>query len=237
MKFMDLMIEFFGADAQKRFHKRFLYNFKSVQHCQFTARSSFTYFIWVFKLLRPNEIQLVNRRIGKTITDSSQSPNSILDLRRFFMLSSEKMNESQLNYLLVKKRVGHEYKKNRQNILILVGGFLPLSLYWKDKQMGKIDQVFKASFPAETTTLNVKKIEKVIEITYINKGIIWDSKQKKSKFSEDVVDEFVMHYHQARVMFTNEVPEPSKEPIKPLHQSSIPLQGKYNGLWCETGSR
>lgn len=192
-------------------------------------------------LLRPNEIQLVNRRIGKTPADSSQLPDSVLDLRKFFMRSSEEMNESQLNYLLVKKWVGHEYKKKkRQNSVLHV--YLSVDFYYsvymeKIDKTGKIEQTLKAVFTAESTKVTVREIEKVAEITYIEKGILWDSKKKISiQFAADVLEEFKLHHQQARIMFTDEVAKFESKPPQRIHQSSIPLQEEYSNSGKRKGN-
>lgn len=149
------------------------------------------------------------------------------------MMSSEQMNESQLNYLLVKKWVGHEYKKKRLSTVLHV--YLSVDFFYsvyaeRPGKTGQVEQALKAVFAAESTSLNVREIEKVVEITYVEKGLLWDSKKKlRIQFSADVLEEFKLHYHQARIMFTDEEPrvDPDPEPQRPIHQSSIPLQGGY----------
>lgn len=194
------------------------------------------------RLLRVNEIQLVNRRIGKVPNSNyGNQPDTVLDLRIFFMKSSEDVKQSQLNYLVVRKWSGLEYKKKRvKNPVVHV--YLSVDFFYsiyieKINKAGKIENALKASFPAETSSIVVKEIEGIIEITYIEKGLLWDSKKKiKVQFSPDTVDEFVMHHHQAKEMCTESSSEkqkpiktnPKEQPKIPVHQSSIQLNTQNN---------
>ena len=150
------------------------------------------------------------------------------------MLSSEEIKETQLNYLIVRKFKGYEYKKKRvknpiAHIYLSVDFFYSIYIEKVDKT-GKLEHNLKMTFPAETSTLKVKNIEKVIEITYIEKGILWDSKKKvQIQLSGDCMDEFILHHQQAKIMFKNrnQTNDPKNKKNKEIHQSSIQLKGKY----------
>ena len=150
------------------------------------------------------------------------------------MLSSEEIKETQLNYLIVRKFKGQEYKKKRvknptAHIYLSVDFFYSIYIEKIDKT-GKLENIFKMTFPAETSSLKVKEVEKVVEITYIEKGILWDSKKKiQIQLPGDSLDEFILHHQQAKIMFKNRnFNEGSgKKKKKEVHQSSIQLKGKY----------
>jgi hypothetical protein len=147
-------------------------------------------------------------------------------------MSSEDMKETQLNYLVVRKWTGKEYKKKRSknpvvHVYLSVDFFYSVYLE-KTNKSGKVENHLKVSFPAETSDLVIKEIENVIEVTYIEKGLLWDSKKKvRLQFTPDAIDEFVMHHQQAKEMLnTTKVEDKSKNTEKPqvkVHQSSIQL--------------
>ena len=140
------------------------------------------------KILKTNEIQLVNRRIGKKSVKEGQdiainphTKNSLLDLRMFFVMSSEEIKENQLNYFLIKKWVGLDATKanKRPTMIIYLSVDFFYSIYIeKTTRNGEVITELKTRFHAEKSTVHAKPLEKVIVINYIEKGLLWNSKKK-----------------------------------------------------------
>lgn len=190
------------------------------------------------RFLRPNEIDMVNRKVGKVGEQSTnlfgKEEDTIEDLKKFFIKPSEQMKESHLNYFLIKKWKVSEYNKKAkddQKVLIYLSVDFFYSIYIeREDKAGKLKRTFKASFHAETSELVVKEIEKVIEISYISKGFLWDSSKKiKLRFPGDSMDEFILHHQRAKTIFNDPTSKKARieQDYGKKYMSSINLTGKY----------
>ena len=154
--------------------------------------------------------------------------NTLKDLRIFFNLHNQKEKESRLNYFLVKKWMGREYKKKRKNnpmalIYLSVDFFYSIYVIGKGKKGQRITKL-KACFPAEQAQIKARPLEKLIEISYTDKGLLWDTKKKFIlEFNAKQIDEFALHHQQARVLYVSNSSSKSQKSsyIPPMYQSSI----------------
>lgn len=161
------------------------------------------------KILKPSELTLVNRRIKKTNSKGrlSAAKDSLSDLQKFFVLSSDDSDESKLNYFLIKRWVGFDAKKKKSKSPVIVNLSVDhyYSIYVEKKQKkGNSVMERKARFPAEKAQVAEKRSQhRIIEITYPEKGIFWTSKKKiRIGLADNEVDEFLLHHNQALTLFS-----------------------------------
>lgn len=184
------------------------------------------------KILKPNEIQLVNRKLGKNIIKEAplSNSNSLSDLKSFFLKSLNKTNESQLNYFIIKKWVGKIFNKNKdQPIIIYLSVDFFYSIYQeKVNKEGEKELELKYTFQAEKCTINSKPNNNFIEIVFSSIGILWNSKKKiKIELTSDYIDEFLLHYQQAKIIMG------SNSGVN-LYQSSIITKSEYEDVTDKT---
>lgn len=185
--------------------------------------------------------KIANKKVGGAMP--TMSTDSFRDLQLFFNMHNNLDRESHLNYFLVKKWLGKEYKrKRRNNPMALV--YLSVDFYYsiyvvKTNKKGKKMAELKACFPAEKSEIKARPLEKIIEISYVDKGLLWDSKKKIIlEFNGKQIDEFALHHQQARILFGSS-PKFTKKPEKGhqvLHQSSIVTRGGYQDATMGTKS-
>lgn len=184
------------------------------------------------RFLRPNEIELVNRKIGKSSEKRNKmfgrEENTINDLRSFFIKSSQEMKELQLNYFLVKKWSATDVKKNsetRVHIYLSIDYFY--SIYEeKTDNKGNIHKIFKTAFHAENSDIVVKEIQKMIELSFIEKKLLWNSSKKiKLVFEEQDLQSFILHHDNAKSVFGKKNLKKDKVDVK-VYQSSINFSNK-----------
>lgn len=194
------------------------------------------------RFLRTNEIDLVNRKIGKipSKSDSAKRENTLFgsredtlaDLEDFFMRTSKKTKELQLNYFLVKSwRATEHRKKGAVPVHIFLSVDFCYSVYLEaTDKAGYACKIFKRVFHAETSKITVKEVQKVVEITFKEKGLLWNSSKKmKLEFAEEDLDEFVLHHQQALAILGRKASKKDSEgkSNKKMTKSSIQLSGKY----------
>ena len=154
--------------------------------------------------------------------------NTINDLRSFFIKSSQEMKELQLNYFLVKKWSANDVKKNsetRVHIYLSIDYFY--SIYEeKTDNKGNIHKIFKTAFHAENSDIVVKEIQKMIELSFIEKKLLWNSSKKiKLVFEEQDLQSFILHHDNAKSVFGKKNLKKDKVDVK-VYQSSINFSNK-----------
>ena len=186
-----------------------------------------------------SEKDLIQRRIfdvsKKGGVMPSTSSNSVRDLQKYFHMHNEGKKENNLNYFLVKKWMGREYRKKRKNnpmalVYLSVDFYFSIYIVKLDKKGRRVNQL-KACFPAEKSDIKAKPLEKIIEISFVDKGLLWDSKKKMIlEFNAKQIDEFALHHQQAKVLFgsTSKLSNTRNSFTKHrLYQSSIVTRGAY----------
>lgn len=190
-------------------------------------------------IILPNEIEMINKKISEIPSDGGMPltpSNNMRDLQLFFKLHDQRYRESQINYFLIKKWLGREYKKKRKNnpmALIYLSVDFYYSIYVVKTTKKKKISVLKACFPAENSEIKAKPLEKIIEISYTEKGLIWDSKKKIIlELNRKQIDEFALHHQQAKILYTSSSRNKTnnKKNIQPLYQSSIITKGGYQDV-------
>ena len=184
------------------------------------------------RFLRPNEIELVNRKIGKSSEKRNKmfgrEENTINDLRSFFIKSSQEMKELQLNYFLVKKWSANDVKKNSENRVHI---YLSIDYFYsiyeeKTDSKGNIHKIFKTAFHAENSDIVVKEIQKMVELSFIEKKLLWNSSKKvKLVFEEQDLQNFILHHDNAKSVFGKKNLKKDKVDVK-VYQSSINFSNK-----------
>jgi hypothetical protein len=186
-----------------------------------------------------SEKELIHRKIFDTSKEGGAMPtvssNSIRDLHKYFQMHNEGSKESNLNYFLIKKWMGREYRKKRKNnpmalVYLSVDFYFSIYVVKLDKKGRRVNQL-KACFPAERSDIKAKPLEKIIEISFVDKGLLWDSKKKITlEFNAKQIDEFALHHQQAKVLFgaTSKLSAPRKSITgNKMYQSSIVTKGAY----------
>ena len=178
------------------------------------------------KIMKSSELTLVNRRIKKRNDKGplSGSRDSLADLQKFFVMSSDDSDESKLNYFLINKWIGYDAKKKktRSPVIINLSVDYYYSIYLEKKQKkGNSIMERKARFPAEKATVfESRNGERAIEISYPEKGLFWTSKKKiRIGLAANEVEEFMLHHQQALSIFSQ---------AKALSQSAIVSKTAYS---------
>jgi hypothetical protein len=186
-----------------------------------------------------SEKELIQRKILDSTKLGGAMPtmstHSIRDLHKFFKMHNEGSKENNLNYFLVKKWMGREYKKKRKNnpmalVYLSVDFFFSIYVIKVDKKGRRVNQL-KACFPAEKSDIKARPLEKIIEISFVDKGLLWDTKKKIIlEFNAKQIDEFALHHQQAKVLYENSSKSiNSRKSLtgNKLYQSSIVTGGAY----------
>lgn len=178
------------------------------------------------KIMKSSELTLVNRRIKKRGAKGalSGSRDTLADLQKFFVMSSDDSDESKLNYFLIKKWIGYDAKKKKTKSPVIIN--LSVDYYYSiyvEKKQKKGNSVMerKARFPAEkATVVESRGGERAVEISYPEKGIFWTSKKKiRIGLAANEVEEFMLHHQQALSIFSQG---------KALSQSAIVSKTGYS---------
>lgn len=197
-------------------------------------------------VILPAEKEMIERKIAdnrKGGAMPSTATSGLQDLKLYFKMHNNLDRESHLNYFLVKKWLGREYKRKRRNnpmalVYLSVDFYYSIYVVRTNKKGHKVNEL-KACFPAEQSEIKARPLEKIIEISYIDKGLLWDSKKKIIlEFNGKQIDEFALHHQQARILYGSGV-RPLKSPAKAhevLYQSSIVTRGGYQDATMGTKS-